>query len=257
MKKRTLLLSIPVAGIAVAATCGWMTIRRGFSARDNPSAMEAYLARTARKLSIPASERDAKNPFTPTPEVLSEARAHFADHCATCHGNDGSGKTEIGQNLYPKVPDIRQSETQNLTDGQIYSIIHNGIRLTGMPAWGGPGKDDDSWKLVLFIRHRPQMNPQEMKQMEPFNPKSANDRSEEEDEQHFLNEGKVPETNKTMHHRSFTRSIDSYCPLHISCDRCSPGTFAFSERKEADEFVAQNGGVLRNLPEVLAEAQQQ
>jgi mono/diheme cytochrome c family protein len=140
MKKRTLLLSITGAGIAGAAVFGWVTIRRGFSARDNPSPMEAYLAKTARKLSIPASERDAKNPFAQTPEVLTEARAHFADHCATCHDNDGSGKTEIGQNLYPKTPDLRQSETQNLTDGQIYYIIHNGIRLTGMPAWGGPAR---------------------------------------------------------------------------------------------------------------------
>ena len=155
--------------------------------------MEVYLAKTARKLSIPASERDAKNPFPPTTEVLSEARAHFADHCATCHGNDGSGKTEIGQNLYPKTPDLRQCETRNLTDGQIYYIIHNGIRLTGMPAWGGPGEDDDSWKLVLFIRHMPQMTPQEMKDMEQFNPKCAVDRAEEESEQRYLNEGKTPE----------------------------------------------------------------
>jgi mono/diheme cytochrome c family protein len=200
MRKRTLLLSITAAGIAGAAAFGWVTIRRGFSARDNPSAIEAYVAKTARNLSIPASERDTKNPFEPTAEVLSEARAHFADHCATCHGNDGSGKTEIGQNLYPKTPDLRQSDTQNLTDGQIYYIIHNGIRLTGMPAWGSPGKDDDSWKLVLFLRHMPQMTPQEMKEMEQFNPKSAADRSEEEDEQRFLNEGEVPKMTKKMHH---------------------------------------------------------
>jgi mono/diheme cytochrome c family protein len=200
MKKRTLLLSAAAVAILGAAAFGWITIRRGFSARDNPSAMEAYVARTVRKLSIPAEERDAKNPFAPTPEVLSEARAHFADHCATCHGNDGTGKTEIGQNLYPKPPDMRESETQNLTDGQMYSIIHNGIRRTGMPAWGGPGKDDDSWKLVLFIRHLPQMNPQEMKEMEPFNPKSTVDRSEEEKEQRFLNDGKTPEMKMKMRH---------------------------------------------------------
>src|SRR5260370_16649091 len=114
MKKRTLLLSITVAGIAVAAAFGWMTIRRGFSARDNPSAMEAYVARTARTLSIPASEREAKNPFAATSEVLSEASAHLADHCATCHGNDGSGKTENEQNLYPKVPAMHPFATHTL-----------------------------------------------------------------------------------------------------------------------------------------------
>jgi mono/diheme cytochrome c family protein len=198
MRKRALILSI--AAVAGAATFGWMTIRRGFSARDNPSALEAFVARTARKLSIPASERDARNPFTPTAEVLSEARTHFADHWAMCHANDGSGKTEIGQNLYPKPPDMRQPETQNLRDGQIYYIIHNGIRLTGMPAWGATGMDDDSWKLVTFIRHLPRMSSEEMKEMERFNPKSEMDRSEEEDEQLFLNEGKTPEIDTKKHH---------------------------------------------------------
>jgi len=200
MRIRTVLLFIIALGIGGAAVFGWSMIRRGFSARDAPSPMEAYIAKMARTLSVPASERNAKNPFTPTPEVLEEARAHFADHCATCHGNDGRGKTEIGQKLYPKAPDMRQPETQNLTDGEIYYIIHNGIRLTGMPAWGDPGKDDDSWKLVLFIRHLPQMPPQEMKEMERFNPKSAADRAEEEEEQQFLNEGKAADTTKKMHH---------------------------------------------------------
>jgi cytochrome c553 len=125
MSKRTFVLSITAAGIAGASVFGWVTIRRGFSARDNPSMMEAYVAKTARKLSIPGSERDAKNPFAPTPEVLSEARAHFADHCAICHGNDGSGKTEIGQNLYPKPPDMRLHQTQNLTDGELYYTIQH------------------------------------------------------------------------------------------------------------------------------------
>jgi len=114
MRKRTLLLSITAASIAGAAAFGWVTIRRGFSARDNPSVVETYVAETARRLSVPASERNATNPFPPIPEVLTEARAHFADHCATCHGNDGSGKTQIGQNLYPKTPDMRLPDTPPL-----------------------------------------------------------------------------------------------------------------------------------------------
>jgi mono/diheme cytochrome c family protein len=187
MSKRTFVLSITAAGIAGAAVFGWVTIRRGFSARDNPSAMEAYVAKTARKLSIPASERDAKNPFAPTANVLSEARAHFADHCAICHGNDGTGKTQIGQNLYPKAPDMRLPQTQNLTDGELYYTIHNGIRLTGMPAWGTADKDDDSWKLVLFIRHLPQLTPTEAREMEALNPKGPAEKEEEQEEEQFLN----------------------------------------------------------------------
>jgi mono/diheme cytochrome c family protein len=187
MRKRTLLLSITAASIAGAAAFGWVTIRRGLSARDNPSVVETYVAETARRLSVPASERNATNPFPPIPEVLTEARAHFADHCATCHGNDGSGKTQIGQNLYPKTPDMRLSNTQNLTDGEIYYVIHNGIRLTGMPAWGTEEKDEDSWKLVVFIRHLPELTPAEEREMEALNPKGPAEKEEEQEEEQFLN----------------------------------------------------------------------
>jgi mono/diheme cytochrome c family protein len=187
MRKRIVLLSITAAGIAGAAAFGWATIRRGFSARDNPSVVETYVAKTARGLSVPASERNAKNPFAASAQVLSEARAHFADHCATCHGNDGRGETQIGQNLYPKTPDMRLPNTQSLTDGDIYYIIHDGIRLTGMPAWGTEDKDDDSWKLVVFIRHLPQLTPAEEREMEALNPKGPAEKAEELEEEQFLN----------------------------------------------------------------------
>ena len=86
---------------------------------------------------------------------MQEAREHFIARCAICHGNDGRGRTQIGQSLYPRVPDLLSPQTQNLTDGQIHYIIANGVQLTGMPAWNNPHQEteDDSWKLVLFIRH--------------------------------------------------------------------------------------------------------
>ena len=189
MRKRTLFLLFIVVGLVGVAAFGWVTMRRGFSARDNPSGVETYIAKTARRLSVPTSGRNAKNPVAATAEVLSEARAHFADHCAICHGNDGSGKTQIGQNLYPKAPDMRLPKTQNLTDGEIYYVIHNGIRLTGMPAWGTEEKDEDSWKLVLFIRHLPQLTPAEEREMEALNPKGLGEKREEQEEEQFLNEG--------------------------------------------------------------------
>ena len=175
-----------VAGALLAAA--W--VRRGFSARDQPSRLEAFVARRARSLAIPARARNAVNPIPLTPDVLADARAHFADHCATCHGNDGSGQTEIGQNLYPKAPDMRLPATQSLTDGELFYIIHNGIRLTGMPAWGSADEhaDLDSWKLVYFIRHVPAITPDELKEMERLNPKTLGELEEEKEDQHFLDE---------------------------------------------------------------------
>jgi len=176
-----------LALVAVVAVLAWM-LARGFSARDRPSAAEALVARRLRHLAVPRGAREAKNPIPATPEVLAEARAHFADHCAICHSNDGSGKTEIGQGLYPKAPDMRQPETQSLSDGELFYIIHNGIRFTGMPAWGeGPaGKDDASWKLVHFIRHLPSIGKEELEEMEKLNPKSRHEIEEEMGIEKFL-----------------------------------------------------------------------
>src|SRR5207245_4906575 len=121
-------------------------------------------------------------------------RAHGVDHCVTCDGNDGSGNTEIGRNLYPKVPDMRQPRTQNLTDGELFSIIKNGVRLTGMPAWGdAAGHDDaDNWKLVHFIRHLPKITPHELEQMKSMNPVSPSETKEEKEEEQFLEGGQMP-----------------------------------------------------------------
>jgi mono/diheme cytochrome c family protein len=177
----SLLIIVMIAGLLVY---GWMTIRRGFSARDKPSKMEELVATLARNLSIPAAARNARNPFEGTPQVLMEGREHFADHCALCHANDGSGETEVGQNLYPKAPDMRRSATQNLTDGQIYYIIQNGVRLTGMPAWGASHSAEDTWKLVAFIRHLPQLSVEEKKDMERFNPENPMEQGEGQPEQH-------------------------------------------------------------------------
>ena len=138
----------------VAAFYGVRLIWRGFSARDEPSSLERVVARAVRNLAIPGPAAAAKNPWQTTPDNLREARDVFMDRCAMCHGTDGSGQSLVGHNLYPKPPDLRQPETQKLTDGQIYYIIRNGVRLTGMPAWGDAHQeqDDASWKLVLFVR---------------------------------------------------------------------------------------------------------
>ena len=159
---KALLLTVFAVAIAVAIY-GTALIRRGFSAAEEPSTLEKIVARTVRNLSIPRKARNQENPWQATPEILREAREDFTDRCAVCHGSDGSGQTQDGRNLYPKPPDLRAPQTQNLTDGQIRYIIRNGVRLTGMPAWSHPHEeqDNDSWKLVLFIRDLRQLSADE------------------------------------------------------------------------------------------------
>jgi mono/diheme cytochrome c family protein len=196
MRPRSLLLGLVAGFVVVAIATGWSIVRRGFSARDAPSSVEKFVARRVRALAVPARARDARNPVSPSPDVFADARAHFADHCAVCHANDGSGRTTIGQNLYPKAPDMREPDTQRLTDGELYDIIQNGIRLTGMPAWGKEGdpNDEDTWKLVHFIRHLNELTPARLKEMETLNPKTPAEIEEERLDEEFLRGGAAPAT---------------------------------------------------------------
>jgi mono/diheme cytochrome c family protein len=127
-----------------------------------------------RRWATPRAMRNRTNPVQPTPDVINQALGHYADHCSTCHANDGSGDTEIGRGLYPRVPDMRATNTQSLTDGELFSIIEHGIRLTGMPAWGNgtPEGERDSWGLVHFVRRLPKLTPEEIERMESLNPKT-------------------------------------------------------------------------------------
>src|SRR5215475_11229906 len=161
-----LILVVVIVGIILG---GWYMFSRGFSARTEPNAVESLIAPRLRNLAIPSKAREAKNPIPDSPEVMSEAMAHFADHCVVCHGSDGSGTTRMGKGLFPKVPDLRKNETQGLTDGQIYYIIENGVRYTGMPAFGeiaDNDQDEDTWKLVVFIRHIPNLTADQIDQID-------------------------------------------------------------------------------------------
>lgn len=198
MRRGTLLTLLGLLLLAIAVAIAVSMLHDGLSAKATPTRLEAFVARNARHLAIPGNARLTQNPVLDSPEIQREARLHFADHCAICHGNDGSGDTLIGNGLYPKPPDLRKPATQELSDGELFWIIENGVRFTGMPAFGGNaehnhgggnhGGGQDSWKLVHFIRHLPHLTVAERMEMERYNPKGPEDRAEEQEEEQFLNE---------------------------------------------------------------------
>jgi mono/diheme cytochrome c family protein len=176
-----------LAGIVAIAAAVWFAAQ-GISARPEPSAIEVSVARAARRFAIPASERSRRSPIPVTSESIRAGLDHWADHCATCHANDGGGDTSIGRALYPRPPDMRLPATQDLTDGELFYIIENGVKLTGMPAWGtgSPENEQDSWHLVHFVRHLPQLTDDELAEMEDLNPRGLADWRAFEEERKFL-----------------------------------------------------------------------
>lgn len=182
------LLLLVAAAIVGGVLAVYAIASKGLSTRVAPSAIESSIALTMRSLATPRVVRSAVNPVPPTPGGIEEGLAHFADHCASCHANDGSGNTEMGRSFYPPAPDMRAARTQQLSDGELFSIIENGIRLTGMPAWGTgtPEGERGSWGLVHFIRTLPTLTADDIARMETMNPRSPAVFQEEEEARRFL-----------------------------------------------------------------------
>ena len=188
-----------VGFVAVAGALWFMS--GGTSAQTPPGRIESAIARRARSLAIPREIRSRRSSVPATPDAIAAGMRHFADHCAVCHANNGSGDTEMGRGLYPRTPDMRAATTQSLTDGELFHIIENGVRLTGMPAWGNGSTESEeaSWNLVHFIRHVPKLTADELKEMEHLNPKGPEDHMDPEE---FLKGKDVPSpaTPKHKHH---------------------------------------------------------
>jgi mono/diheme cytochrome c family protein len=185
LKGAALLLGV---AMALAALVVVYLMNAGLGAREEPGAIETAVARSVRTLVISRRARDLRNPVEPTADVIADGRNHYADHCAVCHANDGGGKTEMGQGMWPKAPDMRLPATQNLSDGELFWIIENGIRFTGMPGWSTGTKEGEisSWHLVHFIRHLPQITQAELEEMEELNPKPPVEIREQIEEERFL-----------------------------------------------------------------------
>src|SRR5579885_510109 len=144
-----------IAAIIVFALVSFL--RENWSANESPGIIETVLAKWALNRAR-SSEADARNPFAPTPENLDDGKAAYEKQCAFCHGSDGKGQSETGIQFYPPVPPLAGGQHE-LTDGQISSIISQGIRYTAMPSFTRALPPDEIWKVVLWVRHLQSQQP--------------------------------------------------------------------------------------------------
>ena len=140
--------------VAVALGIGYSLVRsEALNARHKPGRIETATARFAMRAAIPQAAKQLRNPMAKTPERLLEARRLYSDNCAVCHGMHGAGNTKTAEGLSPGVPDLASHAVQDLSDGELFYVIRNGVRFTGMPAWDF--SDDQVWDLVGMVRGIP------------------------------------------------------------------------------------------------------
>lgn len=191
---------LALAGAVSLFVAGWL-LTSGISAQPEPSTLETSVARRLRAWMIPSAAWNRPNPVARTDEAVDAGLRHFADHCAVCHANDGSGHVEMGENLYPRAPDLRDPDTQDLSDGALFYIIEEGVRLTGMPGWktGTPEGERESWRLVHFIRHLPNLTDEQRRRMETLNPRPRDEWRQERDIERFLQGEDVESSDPASH----------------------------------------------------------
>ena len=143
-----------VLALVVAGAALFYTVVPGLSsARSQPPTLELTVAGWLLRHSVPAEQKQALNPVGRNAADVAGGRELFRQKCESCHAYDGSGHTEIGGGQYPQPPALKSMQVVDLTDGEIFYHIRNGIRNTGMPAWSFP--DRQIWQLVAYIRTVP------------------------------------------------------------------------------------------------------
>ena len=76
----------------------------------------------------------------------------YQSECGQCHGSDGQSQTPVGRWMYPRAADLTSEQVQSFSDQELFWIIQNGIRFTGMPAFGKVETADQIWNLVSYVR---------------------------------------------------------------------------------------------------------
>jgi mono/diheme cytochrome c family protein len=120
-----------------------------------PGKLEARII-TLAKHRLLVGGKNLRNPSPATAENIADGQQAFAHYCYVCHGLDGQNTgVPFVDNMSPPVPSLASEDVQSYTDGQLFSIINNGLWPSGMPAARGILTDEEMWSLVSYIRHLP------------------------------------------------------------------------------------------------------
>ena len=148
---------------------GYFYIHSGLYDVAATAGSRGFLDQIAHQVSDASVERHAQGITPPPlgdPALLKLGAAHYQEMCATCHGAPGIKMSEIGAGLNPTPPNLIRS-TEDMSAAEVYWIVKNGIRMTGMPAFGPTHKEDELWAITAFVKQLPKMTPQQYQALVP------------------------------------------------------------------------------------------
>jgi mono/diheme cytochrome c family protein len=151
MKRWILLVLIALALAAVVVIVGFTQIK--LDALQEPGHLETVFATQAKHLLVRWSSREGIPPApTNLQASIEEGDKLYGTECAMCHGPDGHTATDAGRWMYPRASDLISSAVQQYSDRELFWIVKNGIRLSGMPGFGKVESDEHVWNLAHYLR---------------------------------------------------------------------------------------------------------
>jgi thiosulfate dehydrogenase len=153
-----------VMALAGALILAYALVRSGFipaNADAAPGWLETWMARTSLEATLRREAPKEQNPVALNEQNLLEGVRLFARNCAVCHGSAAgfAAASPIAKGLYPKPPQLATDGVEDDPQGESFWKIRHGIRLTGMPSFGGSLSDHDIWVLALFLKQMDRLPP--------------------------------------------------------------------------------------------------
>ena len=126
------------------------------TALQEPGPLETRITNLAKHSVVRLASRHGipQRPLGTTASIEAGSE-HYGLDCGICHGVDGRAQTPSGQWMYPRAADLTSKRVQSCSDRELFWIINNGIRFTGMPAFGKIEAPDNIWGLVKYMRTLP------------------------------------------------------------------------------------------------------
>lgn len=166
MRRSLLAMLAALVGVTLIGMAALYIVasRINWGAEQQPGAVENMVATRILARWIALTAPSARNPISATTGNLDSGRDEYKEHCAACHGLDGSGRDQFEADFLTRVPRLT-GDVQDLSDGELYFVISRGIRNTAMPGFGARHSHDEIWKTIPWVRHLARLTPEERKQI--------------------------------------------------------------------------------------------
>src|SRR5512134_311811 len=154
--------------LAGAVAAGLVTVYSGLidvGATNPHHPVTRWLLETAVERSVRVHAKGIETPPLEDSRLVMDGFRHYREMCVGCHLAPGIAASEIRKGLMPRAP-VLQETAQEWTPAELYWIIKNGVRMTGMPAWGATHGNKEIWAIVAFLGKLPDMTAEHYAEMD-------------------------------------------------------------------------------------------